>query len=107
MRAAIRGDFERLEQRRGAQELMHVRESAHDVTSGAGPQPEPEPSQVLATEPVVEAQELHVELAEQGAPAEPSGTEVPVEPPELEEVAEPAPRSWLARLLAAIPPRQV
>ena len=60
MRAAIRGDFERLEQRLGAQELMHVRD------------PEPES---------------------------------PVEA--VESSAEPARPSWLERLLASIPPRQV
>jgi len=66
MRAAIRGDFERLERRLGTQELMHVRE------------PEPDP-------------ELPPEVLETAAP-------------EHEEV----PRiSWLARLVAAIPPRQV
>lgn len=68
MRAAIRGDFERLERRRGVQELMHVRE----------PEPEPEP------ESPIEAQDLPV-LA----------------------IDEPPARSWLARLVAAIPPRQV
>jgi hypothetical protein len=57
MRTAIRGDFERLEQRRGTQELMRV------------PQPASE--------------ETQAEVAEAPAP------------------------SWLARLLAAIPPRQV
>jgi hypothetical protein len=47
MRAAIRGDFERLEERRGAQELMRVHEEAHaDV---------PEPDEALP-EPVPEAQ---------------------------------------------------
>lgn len=64
MRVAIRGDFERLEQRRGVQELMHVRE------------PDPEP----ALEP---------------------------ERSDADAVLELQPRSWLARLLAAIPPRQV
>ena len=63
MRAAIRGDFERLERRRGVQELMHVRET----------EPEPLP-----------------ELLEAQAP---SGDEPP--------------GSWLARLVAAISPRQV
>jgi hypothetical protein len=62
MRAAIRGDFERLEERRGTQELMHVRE----------PESLPEAGSVGGIEAV-----------------------------------EPSPRSWLARLLAAIPPRQV
>ena len=64
MRAAIRGDFERLEARLGTQELMHVRE----------PEPEP-PADVLEA-------------------ADPGVEETPR-------------RSWLARLVAAIPPRQV
>lgn len=53
MRSAIRGDFERLERRRGAQELMQVRDATpgpapepqpeHDMTGAeAGPEPEPE-----------------------------------------------------------------
>lgn len=67
MRAAIRGDFERLERRRGVQELMQVRE----------PEPEPEPEPTIAHDPSA--------LASDGPPA----------------------RSWLARLVAAIPPRQV
>jgi hypothetical protein len=62
MRAAIRGDFERLEQRRGVQELMHVWE------------PElPQVDLVTADIPVAETPRV----------------------------------SWLARLVAAIPPRQV
>ncbi len=48
MRAAIRGDFERLEQRLGTQELMHVREPepAADVpaTPEIGAEHEPRPS---------------------------------------------------------------
>lgn len=66
MRAAIRGDFERLERRLGVQELMHVRERP------------PEPEAVI---------EEH-------------------EAPESEPGKTPRP-SWLARLVAAIPPRQV
>jgi hypothetical protein len=90
MRAAIRGDFERLEQRLGTQELMHVRE----------PEPEPEPalSPVLAAEPVELVQGTQVEPADPSEPLDPFRTDEPVAP---------ARRSWLARLLAAIPPRQV
>lgn len=104
MRAAIRGDFERLEQRRGTQELMHVRDREQE--------PEPEPSAVLATEPVEIAEDMQVEVVEPGEPVEPPEIAGPVEPSTLAESAElgePAgpPRSWLARLLAAIPPRQV
>lgn len=90
MRAAIRGDFERLEQRLGTQELMHVREPE--------PEPEPEQSPVLAAEPV--------ELV-QGTQVEPVESEEAVDPFEPAEPEAPAPRSWLARVLAAIPPRQV
>jgi len=72
MRAAIRGDFERLERRRGAQELLHVRE----------PEPEPPPSSLEVVE-------------QEPAAAASSGS------------GSPATRSWLARLVAAIPPRQV
>jgi hypothetical protein len=74
MRAAIRGDFERLEQRLGTQELMHVREPAPDE----GLQPTP-------------PQELDATLL--------AGPE-----PEPEPEAEASPRSWLARLRAAIFP---
>jgi hypothetical protein len=89
MRAAIRGDFERLEQRLGTQELMHVRE------------PEPALSQVLAAEPVELAQVTQV------TQVEPVESEEVVDPFGPDEPVAPAPRSWLARLLAAIPPRQV
>jgi hypothetical protein len=44
MRSAIRGDFERLAERRGEQELMRVVE----------PEPEPEPEAELEPEPEVE-----------------------------------------------------
>lgn len=65
MRTAIRGDFARLEQRRGVQELMHVREREPD-----------RPSDVAVGTDATKAHGL--------------------------------PRtSWLARLVAAIPPRQV
>jgi hypothetical protein len=40
MRAAIRGDFERLAERRGGQDLMHVRER----------EPEPEPESAVRPE---------------------------------------------------------
>ena len=98
MRAAIRGDFERRERRRGTQQLMHVR--------GAEEEREPEPSLVLAAESVEIAQDLHVEVVEPEEPVEPLEL---AEPSELAEPTAPAlaPRSWLARLLAAIPPRQV
>ena len=54
MRDAIRGDFERLAERRGEQELLHVTDSEeaavaeeaapeHEQEAGAEPLPEPEP----------------------------------------------------------------
>ena len=90
MRAAIRGDFERLEERRGTQELMHVKEPESTAalepesaaTEAPEPEPEPEPERQPAAAPATE----HVEI---------------------DEAPEPPARSWLARLLAAIPPRQV
>jgi len=59
MRAAIRGDFERLELRRGAQELMQV----------MGPEPEEaEPELAQATEPVLEVEEVHADGASEPHP---------------------------------------
>jgi hypothetical protein len=58
MRAAIRGDFERLERRRGGQELLQVHEPA-------------EPEEQPAEEPV--------ELAEQPQEPEPAEAEPPPE----------------------------
>ena len=71
MRAAIRGDFERLERRLGAQELMQVAE---------------------ADEP-----ESPAEPEEPGAPETPPEQTDADEPQELP--AEPPPRSWLDRWL--------
>jgi hypothetical protein len=74
MRAAIRGDFERLERRLGAQELMQVAEP--DEPEAADEQAE----QADAVE--------HAEQAGAGEPPEPP------EPP-----AEQPSRSWLDRVL--------
>jgi hypothetical protein len=95
MRSAIRGDFERLAERRGGQELMRPPSEQPEEQPG-----EPEP----AAEP---------ELAPTGAPAaEPELEELPPRDagPEPEPVAddaasdesvaeEPRRRSWLDRLL--------
>ena len=51
MRSAIRGDFERLADRRGEQELMHVAEESPDAVAidvPADPEPEPEPRSWLS-----------------------------------------------------------
>lgn len=55
MRSAIRGDFERLERRRGAQELMQVRAESPDTA----PRPETEP--VAATPSEREPEQAPVE----------------------------------------------
>jgi hypothetical protein len=49
MRAAIRGDFERLAQRRGAQELMQEQDPE--------PEPDPEPAEVELPEGVAPSPE--------------------------------------------------
>jgi hypothetical protein len=82
MRAAIRGDFERLAERRGEQDLMHVREkpavaSAPEQDELPPPQPEPEPEAEAEAEPEPELEPEEVLVAAE-------------EPPR---------RSWLARLL--------
>jgi hypothetical protein len=78
MRSAIRGDFERLAERRGEQELMRVadEESPEETIEAPAPEIAPEPPRV---EPAL---------------------------PEVEVAAEPEPgqaeqrRSWLARLFS-------
>jgi hypothetical protein len=97
MRAAIRGDFERLERRRGAQELMHVteREDEQEPASDHRLEPERQPGHELVVE------------AEAPEPQAEPGPALDLEQTEAAEAAQPPARSWLARLLAAIPPRQV
>jgi hypothetical protein len=73
MRTAIRGDFERLAERRGEQELMRVADE--------------------------EAPQASVEAHEPELAAEPPEGEAEAQP-ELEAVPEPEQRSWLARLLS-------
>ena len=96
MRAAIRGDFERLANRRGSQELMQ---------EPAEPKPpeEPLPEEASAPAPPVEAL-AEEPSAEPEPPAEPLPEEasapveaVAEEPPD--EPAEPPRRSLLTRLL--------
>ena len=52
MRAAIRGDFERLAERRGGQELMQIQEPEPIPEPGPEPEPQPEPEPEPAPEPV-------------------------------------------------------
>ena len=94
MRSAIRGDFERLAERRGGQELMTVDEEppAPDVA-----EPTPEPESVL--EPELEAaSELEPETE---AATEPERPPEPEPEPELEPepAADDTRTSWLDRLL--------
>lgn len=82
MRSAIRGDFERLAERRGGQELMRPHEDAEQAPAGEA-QPTLEPESEPALEP---------ELEESSGLEEGPGSE---ESPEVE-----APRrSWVDRLL--------
>jgi hypothetical protein len=91
MRSAIRGDFERLAERRGGQELMHVVER---------PAPPDEP--FAGGEPDVEASSAHEDdigatLADENEVEAGSAHE-----DELDAIAEPEQlekRSWLDRLL--------
>ena len=83
MRTAIRGDFERLAERRGGQELM--REPEHEPqleAEGEPAPPEPAPMPGLEPVPVAEAE------ATEAAP-----------PPEEIQAGEPRTRSFLDRLL--------
>lgn len=105
MRAAIRGDFERLAERRGGQELMSAPAEyageagepdapAEPTAPPAAPLPEPVPGEAPP--------EAAAPPEEEEAP-EPAGA--PEDEPELAEEAlveaseEPSRRSWLARLL--------
>jgi hypothetical protein len=85
MRTAIRGDFERLAERRGEQDLMRVADEA-------------------SLEPSVEAHEpelaVEVPAAEVEAEPEPEARPEPDAEPEPEAQPEPAQRSWLARLFS-------
>ena len=76
MRSAIRGDFERLAERRGGQELMSLDDEPPEPDV-AEPTPEPEPAVEPAPEPDTE-----------------SATE-----PERELVSDDTRSSWLDRLL--------
>ncbi|HXG75126.1 MAG TPA: hypothetical protein VNJ53_01010 [Gaiellaceae bacterium] len=90
MRAAIRGDFERLAERRGAQELMRVDERDQGEILDDEPVAAPAPEPPLA------------EVEPEPAPAPEAPTAEPEDDPAAAgpEPAAPAPRrSWLARLL--------
>jgi hypothetical protein len=86
MRSAIRGDFERLAERRGEQELMRVADEASpdETVEALAPEVAPEPPRV---EP---APEVEVAAASEHGKPEPEP-----DPGQAEQR-----RSWLARLFS-------
>lgn len=80
MRTAIRGDFDRLAERRGGQELMRAPPEEPEPTVDPARQVEPEPP--AEREPAAEL--------------EPEVEPMPPDEPGVEELPR---RSWLARLL--------
>ena len=82
MRAAVRGDFERLRARRGEATLQAPRAVETDV-------PEPEPATVKAEAEQAGAEQVEATEVEVSAPADPAQHE-----PE----PAPQPSSWLTRL---------
>jgi hypothetical protein len=99
MRSAIRGDFERLAERRGGQELM--REPQEQPPAHPPGEPEPpvthETEQTESEELVTIRDEEPLELGQEFATDEPRVDELPETPPPAED--EPPRRSWLDRLL--------
>ncbi len=102
MRTAIRGDFERLAERRGGQELMRPTREGSGVEGDADPQDsgptqdevelkEVEPEVVIDVEPAPGTTSAELDVAEPEPLSEASA--------EREPASEDAPRSWLARLL--------
>jgi hypothetical protein len=83
MRTAIRGDFERLAERRGEQELLTV------------PPDEPQPATEAETDADEAEREAGSAAPEVGAAEPESDTDVG----EVDREAEEPPRSWVARLL--------
>ena len=89
MRSAIRGDFERLAERRGEQELMRVPEEP----------PEPDSEEPVAEAPA--ADQVHEVAGEPEPEPEPAApTEPGVEPDGPPEAEDEPRRSWLARLFS-------
>ena len=113
MRSAIRGDFERLAQRRGGQDLMRQPTGQPDTEPDAEPDAEPAPAPTSlpppSSEPVAGAEPPAQEQAEEGPELEPEGAVEPEAPePDLGAGAvvepepsgeAPRPRSFLDRLL--------
>jgi len=103
MRAAIRGDFERLAERRGSQELMQEVDASTSVDTG----PPPESDASTADVPLLSKPEAPPAAdAPPAAEIEPAAATPPAPADEDEEAAtaepvEEKPRSWLARLLGS------
>jgi hypothetical protein len=107
MRTAIRGDFERLAERRGSQELMRVEDDVPEVDDAAerseAPEPEPPPAQV-PTHEISGALTLPELVEEEPLAPDPPGElvelpDVVSEPGPGVEATPVKPRSWLDRLL--------
>src|SRR6188508_2106824 len=112
MRSAIRGDFERLAERRGGQELMSVAPAAEPDAEPGEPAPDPaeakglEPAHEPAAEPEPQPEQHETPPPDAAEPVT-DGEAAEPEPAEAEEeTAEPAPepeetarRSWLDRML--------
>ena len=90
MRAAIRGDFERLQERRGEQELMRLGEPEPEPQTQHAPERDPAPAPEPEPEPDPDSSE---DASTDTAPA--------AEPEPVADAAQraPAQRSWLDRLL--------
>ena len=112
MRSAIRGDFERLAERRGGQELMSVAPETAQPDA-ASEEPVPDPAEPTGLEAANDVPAAEPEQPSEEREAPPPAADEPVaeddaepEPAEAEEEAElaeepgaPARRSWLDRLL--------
>lgn len=99
MRAAIRGDFERLAERRGAQELMRGPAEAADAEAGTGVDPAAPPTPLPSDEvPVLDAPAAGAGGGETEPPPPGDGGPGPA-PLEEPSAAEAPRRSWLARVL--------
>lgn len=107
MRAAIRGDFERLAERRGAQELMspplEPAEAADERPPADEPpawQPPVEPvSEAVAAAPVEPEATTELSPEDDAEPEAAPPSAVESEPADADEDAARPRRSWLARLL--------
>jgi hypothetical protein len=102
MRTAIRGDFERLAERRGGQELLSVPDDGPEPEPAENRvEPEPKPGPEPELEPEAERQPpARLEPEPEPAPEPEVEPEAELEPePLAADVGDEPPRSWLDRLL--------